>query len=293
MITIAPHLWYDTEAREAAELYVSTFEGSRIRSTIVLHGTPSGSVEIVTAELAGQEFTLLSAGPKFRFTPAISFLVSCRTSEEVDAIWSRLADGGKALMELASYPFSERYGWTEDRYGVSWQVMHAGERTITQKIIPTLLFVGEVCGKAEEAIHFYTSVLPGSSPGPVDRYGKGEEPDREGTVKHASFTLAGQQFGAMDSAHAHDFTFNDAVSLMVRCDSQQEIDEYWSRLSAVPEAEVCGWLKDRYGVSWQITPSMLDEILATGDARKLERVTEALLKMKKLDIATLERAVEG
>jgi predicted 3-demethylubiquinone-9 3-methyltransferase (glyoxalase superfamily) len=294
METITPHLWYDKEAREAAELYTSVFESSRIRNTTVLHNTPSGSVDIVNIELAGQEFTLLSAGPLFKFTPAISFLVSCRTNEEVDAIWSRLAEGGTVLMELAAYPFSERYGWTEDRFGVSWQVMNAGERTIAQKIIPTLLFVGDVAGKAEEAIRFYTSIFPDSSAGEIDRYGKGEEPEREGTVKHGSFTLAGQQFAAMDSAHAgHAFTFNEAVSLMVHCDSQEEIDHYWDRLTAVPEAEACGWLKDRFGVSWQIVPRRMEELMASKDGAKLARVTEAFLKMKKFDIAALEKAAEG
>jgi predicted 3-demethylubiquinone-9 3-methyltransferase (glyoxalase superfamily) len=290
---ITPHLWYDKEAREAAELYTSTFENSRIKNITVLSDTPSGTVDIVSIELAGQQFELLSAGPLFKFTPAVSFLVSCATNEEVDAIWAKLADGGQALMPLDSYPFSERYGWTQDRYGLSWQVMNAGSRPITQKIIPTLLFVGNVAGKAEEAMSFYTSVFPDSATGPIDRYGKGEEPDREGTVKHGAFTLFGQQFAAMDSAHKHDFTFNEAVSLMVHCDDQAEIDRYWDSLTAVPEAEQCGWLKDRYGLSWQIVPTAMDRMIASKDKEKLARVTEAFLKMKKFDIATLERAAEG
>jgi predicted 3-demethylubiquinone-9 3-methyltransferase (glyoxalase superfamily) len=143
-------------------------------------------------------------------------------------------------------------------------------------------------------MRFYVSTFPGSAAGEIDRYGKGEEPDREGSVKHGAFTLAGRHFAAMDSAHpGHAFTFNEAVSLMVHCDTQEEIDRYWERLSAVPEAEACGWLKDRYGVSWQIVPTMMDALLGSGDAAKIARVTEAFLKMKKFDIAALERAAEG
>jgi predicted 3-demethylubiquinone-9 3-methyltransferase (glyoxalase superfamily) len=292
MEKITPHLWFDKEAREAGEFYASVFEDSRVKSTTTLPNTPSGSVDIVTIELAAQEFTLISAGPLFKFTPAISFLVACETKEEVDTLWSKLSRGGSALMELGSYPFSERYGWTQDRYGLSWQVMYAGGHPIRQKITPTLMFTQERSGKAEEAIAFYTSVFRDSATGPILRYGAGEEPDQEGTVKHAAFTLEGQGFAAMDSAHAHDFGFNEAISLMVHCDSQKEIDYYWDQLSADPAAEQCGWLKDKYGLSWQITPTEMDEMLATNDQGKIARVTEAFLQMKKFDLAKLREAAD-
>lgn len=292
MEKITPHLWFDKEAKEAAELYTSAFENSRIKDVTVLHDTPSGSVDIVTIELAGQEFQLLNAGPLFKFTPAISFLVACSSKEEVDAMWAKLSDGGTVLMELGEYPFSERYGWTQDRYGLSWQIGFMGG-PIRQKITPMLLFTGDVCGKAEEAIRFYASVFDDAEVGDILRHGEGEEPDKAGTVKYAAFKLEGVEFAAMDSAHAHNFTFNEAVSLMVHCENQAEIDRYWEALSAVPEAEACGWLKDRYGVSWQIVPTAMDRMLRDEDEKKLARVTEAFLKMKKFDIATLEQAYEG
>ena len=294
METITPHLWFDKEAKEAGAFYTSLFENSRVKSTSTLHNTPSGSVDIVVIELAGQEFTLLSAGPLFKFTPAISFLVQCDTKEEVDRLWSELSRGGTALMELGSYPFSERYGWTQDRYGLSWQVMHAGGRPIEQKITPTLMFTEHVSGKAEEAITFYTSVFHDAKIAePVFRYGPGEEPDKEGTIRHAGFTLEGQQFAAMDSARTHGFGFNEAISLQVHCDTQQEIDYYWDKLSADPSAEQCGWLKDKFGLSWQVVPNEMEEMLATNDQAKIARVTEAFLKMKKFDLATLREAAEG
>lgn len=290
---ITPHLWFDTQAREAAELYTSIFPDSRITSSSVLHNTPSGSVEIVNADLAGLGFTLLSAGPFFKFTPAISFLVACETKDEVDALFAKLSDGGLVMMELGACPFSERYGWTADRYGLSWQVMHAGGRPIAQKITPTLMYTGDNAGRAEEAIRFYTSVFRDARVGDLFRYEEGEGSDRPGTVKWGGFTIEGVNFAAMDSAYPHGFTFNEAVSFIVPCETQQEIDEYWEKLSADPRAEQCGWLKDKYGVSWQIVPTAMNEMMASKDPKKVARVTEAFLKMKKFDIAALRQAYES
>lgn len=297
MQKITNHLWFDKEAKEAAELYTSTFENSKIKNITTIHNTPSGDADIVTIELAGQEFTLLSAGPLFKFNPSISFMVACSTKEEVDEIWAKLSKGGMALMGLDSYSFSEYYGWTQDKFGLSWQVMFTGEETITQKITPTLMFVGDVCGKAEEAMSFYTSVFHDATIGDVMRYEAGYEAgdvtEAVGTIKHAEFTLEGQNFAAMDSAQMHMFAFNEAISFMVHCDTQAEIDYYWDKLTAVPESEQCGWLKDKYGVSWQIVPTVMDEMMQEKDEQKMARVTESFLEMKKFDIAELERAAEG
>jgi predicted 3-demethylubiquinone-9 3-methyltransferase (glyoxalase superfamily) len=293
MQKITTHLWFDKEAKEAAAFYTSVFENSKMKDTTTLHNTPSGSVDMVTIELSGQEFTLLSAGPLFQFNPSVSFLVACQTKDEVDAVWEKLSVGGAALMELGEYPFSEKYGWTQDKYGLSWQVMFMGERQIKQKITPTLMFVGEVCGKAEEAINLYASLFNNAKVGDILRYDRGEEPDKEGTVKHAAFTLLGQEFAAMDSARSHNFTFNEAISLMVHCDTQAEIDYYWGKLTADPKAEQCGWLKDKYGLSWQIVPRVMDEMFKEKDEKKIARVTEAFLNMKKFDIDALKRAYEG
>lgn len=290
---ITPHLWFDNYAEEAARFYTSIFKDSKIKNMTTLHNTPSGTVEIFTVELLGQEFTLISAGPLFKFNPSVSFLITCSTKEEVDALWKRLSEGGAALMELAEYPFSEKYGWVQDKYGLSWQVMFIGDRKIKQRIIPTLMFVGKQCGKAEEGINFYASVFGAARVSDILRYSKGEEPDKEGTVKHAAFMLEGQEFAAMDSARGHNFAFNEAISFMVHCETQKEIDYYWGKLSADPKAEQCGWLKDKYGLSWQIVPNLMDEMLKDKDKKKIARVTEAFLQMKKLDIAKLKKAYES
>lgn len=291
MPRIAPHLWYDTQAVEAAELYAATFPGSQVTEVTTLHDTPSGDADVVSFELFGQPFMAISAGPLFTFNPSVSFLVRCETAEEVDAYWRTLSAGGEALMPLDAYPFSKRYGWTQDRYGLSWQVMLDDEPG-GQRIVPSVLYVGDVAGKAEEAIALYTSVFPNSSIDHVDRYGAGEEPEAPGTIRYAGFTLDGQSFAAMDSAREHAFAFNEAISFVVLCETQAEIDLYWS-LSAVPEAEQCGWLKDRYGLSWQVSPTALGEMLRDGAPDQVARVTEAFLAMKKFDVAALERAYAG
>lgn len=293
MQKITPHLWFDKEAVEAAEFYTRTFPGSKVTQVSKIKDTPSGDCDIVSLELLGQPFMAISAGPLFRFTPAISFLVRCETASQVDALWTKLSEGGSALMPLDSYPFSDRYGWTTDRYGLSWQVMLDTRGEIDQAIVPTLMFVDDVCGKAEEAVNHYTSVFPETEVHHVDRYGEDDEPDSPGTIRHLSFALNGQRFAAMDSAQVHDFGFNEAISFMIGCDTQDEIDDYWQKLSAVPDAEQCGWLKDGFGVSWQVTPAVLDDMLSRGTEEQVARVTQAFLQMKKFDLAELERAYAG
>lgn len=293
MQKIVPHLWFDKEAADAAKFYTSVFRDSKIIDTTQIHGTPSGTAEMVTIELTGQEFMLISAGPFFKFTPAISFLIACSTTEEVETLWEQLSKGGTELMPLDAYPFSERYVWVADRYGLSWQIMHMGNNKITQKIIPTLMFTGDVCGKAEEAINTYSTVFSNANIGYILRYSGGDGPDKEGTIQHAGFILEGQEFAAMDSAYEHNFTFNEAISFIVYCDTQEQIDHYWEKLSAVPASEQCGWLKDKFGLSWQIVPVIMKEMMREKDPEKLAQVTAAFLKMKKFDIAELKKAYEG
>ena len=298
---IIPHLWYDREAREAAQFYVSAFgNGSRITGVTTLPDTPSGDTEVVSFELAGHRFMAISAGPAFQLNPAISFILNFDPSyddnarENLDALWEKLSQGGTALVPLDQYPFSERYGWVQDRYSLSWQLILSDPGGEDRPfIVPSLMFVGDVCGKADEAVDFYISVFDNARRGNTVRYPEGMAPDEAGTIMFSDFMLEGQWFAAMDSAQDHAFNFNEAISLMVTCDTQEEIDTYWERLSAVEEAEQCGWLKDKYGVSWQIVPAALDEMLNNGSEEQVVRVIQAFLPMKKLEIAQLEAAFEG
>ncbi|MCU0962759.1 MAG: VOC family protein [Pirellulaceae bacterium] len=291
---IVPHIWFDKEAVQAAEFYVSVFPASQITNKTILRDTPSGDCDVVSFALAGYAFQAISAGPAFKVNPSISFAVNCATAGEVDALWAKLADGGQALMPLDAYPFNPRFGWVQDRFGVSWQLaVSEAETPGKPSITPSLLFVGANCGKAEEAIHFYTAVFQDSAAGHMLRYGPDQAPDQEGTVMHADFVLESQRFAIGDSAWPHEFAFNEAISFIVNCENQAEIDAYWGRLSAVPEAEQCGWLKDRYGLSWQIVPAAMEEMMLTGSPEQIARITQAFLPMKKLDLAIVKRAYEA
>ncbi len=301
MQKITPHLWFDKEAKEAAAFYVAAFGGdSKVKSIQTLKGTPSGDTDIVAFDLWGYSFMSISAGPYFKLNPSISFMLNFDPSQDseaeahLNALWAKLSDGGTALMPLDAYPFSKRYGWIQDKYGVSWQLIltdPVGEPR--PKIIPSLLFVSESCETAEEALNFYVSTFKDAKIGTIARYPAGMEPNKEGSIMFSDFMLEGQWFVAMDaSARQHNFAFNEGVSLIVYCDSQEEINYYWEKLSAVPESEQCGWLKDRYGLSWQIVPTAMDEMMEKGTKEQVARVTEAFLKMKKFDLAELQRAYD-
>ncbi len=299
MPTILPHLWYDKEAKEAAEFYTSIFPESKITHASVIHNTPSGDCDIVSFNVWGQPFMAISAGPYFKINPSISMMVNFDPSRDpearkhLDEIWNKLMDGGTALMPLDKYDFSEHYGWVQDKFGLSWQLILTnpkGEPRPT--IIPSLMFANESMGKAEEATDFYLSVFKDGKRGALVHYPT-EKASEKKMVMFTDFKLLDMWFAAMDAPGEHKFAFNEAISLLVSCDTQEEIDYYWSKLSAVPEAEQCGWLKDKFGVSWQITASMMEKIYAENDSKKIDRVTQAFLKMKKFDIAELEKATKG
>lgn len=291
---IAHCIWYNNQAEEAARFYTQTFKNARVKTvahynneTAQAAGLPAGSVMTVAFELEGAEFLALNGGPLFQANPSISFMVNCRTVEKVDQLWASFAEGGNVLMELGAYPFSERYGWVEDKYGVSWQISLSDAEQI---ITPCLMFAGDQRGKAEEAINFYMSVFQNSAVERVVHYEPGEE-GLAGSVKYAAFSLNGHHFCAMDSGIEVPFRFNPGVSFMVLCNTQQAIDHYWDQLSqgGAPEAQQCGWLSDRYGVAWQIIPAQL-EVWMSGNNEASGRVARALFNMKKLNIQELQDA---
>jgi len=293
MQLIVPHLWFDTQAVEAANWYVSLFEHSEITSVSQLHDTPSGDVDTVEFTLDGVDFSAISAGPIFELNSSISLMVTCRSAEEVDRLYASLGEDASILMPLGSYPFSKRYVWLADKFGLNWQLCYFETGEIAQKIRPVLLFGADVCGKAEEALTFYQSVFPDTDLGYVNHYLPGEAGDPRAKTNYAEITLLGNQFVAMDHGVGGDEQFNEAFSFMVLCADQAEIDYYWEKLSAVPESEQCGWLKDKFGLSWQIVPTIMGEMLSSATPEEAQRITEAFLQMKKLDIAALEQARLG
>lgn len=301
MKKIIPHLWFDKEAKESAEFYVSIFPNSKIDNHSVIKGTPSGDCDIMSYTLNGFSFMSISAGPYFKINPSVSFMVNFDPSKDPNSkesltnLWNKLTEGGKVMMELGEYPFSKWYGFCEDKYGVAWQLILTNpdgeERPF---IIPSLLFVGNSYGKAEEAVDYYLSVFnrnEGESKlGQRVKYEIDQGPNKAGTVMFSDFKIWDTWFSAMDGGGEHKFAFNEAISFLVTCDTQEEINYYWEKLSSVPEAEQCGWCKDKFGVSWQIIPRQMNEMMKKGTPEQNQKVTEAFLKMKKFDIAKLEEA---
>lgn len=279
-------LWFNDQAEEAAQFYASLFKRSKVGRTVryggsgaEVSGQKKGSVMTVELELEGHEIMALNGGPMFKFTPANSFFVWCETEAEIKRLWDQLAEGGTARMGLDRYPWAERYGWTADRFGVEWQIMLGKSE---QKIVPALLFVDALFGKGEEAIKFYTSVF---KPSKIDVMHK--EPST-GTVMHCRFSLGDQQLVLMEGAGKHGFGFSTAFSLMVPVDTQEEVDDYWTKLTAGGEPEPCGWLKDKFGMSWQIVPRQMGDMMA--DPERAEDVMAAVLKMKKPDLKQIQEA---
>jgi len=191
-------------------------------------------------------------------------------------------------MELDKYEWSKKYGWIEDKFGLSWQLILA-EDEVKQKIVPSLLFVDKVFGRAEEAIKFYTSIFKNSKLESVYKY-----PDNEKAVIYSDFILEGNLLAAMDGPGEHGFQFNEAISFVVSCENQNEVDYYWNKLTADGGAEsMCGWLKDKFGVSWQIIPTILLRYISDKDPQKSQAVMQAMLKMKKIDVSLVEKAYQG
>jgi predicted 3-demethylubiquinone-9 3-methyltransferase (glyoxalase superfamily) len=297
MQKITPCLWFDSHTEEAFTKYTSVFKNAKIES---IQRYPDGFDEGPMKDMAGKiltgiynldgnSFMALDGGPQFKFNASVSFFVNCETEEELDTIWATLVDGGTVQRPIKEYPFSKKFGCVYDRFGLLWQPNLAPR---SQKITPFLLFSGAADGKAEEAMTFYTTLFPDSKITYVRQYGA-DAGENAGGLEYGVFQIAGQEFMAMDGAHHHDFTFNEAISFHVECETQAEVDHLWNHLSAVPESEQCGWLKDKYGVSWQIIPKALGELISDPDPEKSRRVTEAMLQMKKIDVAELEKAYHG
>lgn len=273
---IYPCLWFDNNGNDAASFYCNVFGDGIITS----------ANNIVTGfTLHGEKFIAINGGPMFKPNPSISIFVLFENTDEVNDAWNKLSDGGTVLMPIDKYPWSERYGWIQDKFGISWQLYAGKMENVGQKFTPLLMFTGVQNGYAENAISFYTSVFPNSTINGIARYEAGEG-DVEGRVKHGQFILNNYVFMAMESSGPHAFEFNEAVSIVVECDTQDEIDYYWNILTANGGQEsMCGWLKDKYGVSWQIIPTILGSLMSDPD--KAPKAVQAFMKMKKFEIDKL------
>ena len=297
-----PCLWFDGQAEQAAAFYIETFGGRVIARTLYPQsfdngaGKPRGSVMGVEFEIAGRRFTAVNGGPMFTINPSISFFACANQPDAAKRLFDTLSSDGKALMPLDDYGHGyDPFGWAEDRFGVSWQVATVAEDRPRMQMAPCLMFTGAQAGTAVEAMAFYASLFPDSKVQRLERYGTNDD-EPAGSLKHGLFTIAGQTVVAMDSHFDHAFKFNEAVSLQVPCADQREVDVYWNALLAngVERIEqMCGWLQDRFGVVWQVTPARCVDWLSSADGAARDRVFEAMLPMRKLDAAALQRAFDG
>ncbi|QNL49227.1 VOC family protein [Olivibacter sp. SDN3] len=278
---IFPCLWFDGKAKEAATLYCSLFNNSSITTETEM---------VVNFKLNGQLFMGLNGGPQFKPTASISFFVTFENDHELERAWKGLADGGFVFMPLDKYDWSEKYGWVQDQFGISWQLSLGNIREIGQKLVPLLMFCGDYQGMAKDAIDHYVSIFDQSKVDMIATY-KPEQVTLDATIVHARFYLGNNLLMAMDSNVPQPFTFNEGISLVVDCKTQEEIDHYWSKLSEGGEESMCGWLKDKFGVSWQIVPTVLHELMS--DAQKAPKVMQAFMQMRKFDIEGLLRATKA
>ena len=278
---ITPAIWCDGTADEAAQFYADVF-----RDTSIAEQAPGIAA---TVSIHGFRLSLINGGNQYAPNPSISCILNFdpllfggeeQARDYLDELYERLSTGG-VLMELGEYPFSPRYAWVRDRFGMTWQLMLTDPDGDPRPfVIPSFMFGGTNHAHAEEATDAWIALFDNSRRGVLYRYEEGGPLDA-GTVMFTDFTLRGTWMAATDSGTFHDFTFTPGVSMIVSCRDQEEIDRYWAGLSAVPEAERCGWCVDRWGVSWQVVPHNIAELMADAATR------DKILHMGKIDLAKL------
>lgn len=269
-LTIYPALWFDNQALEAFEFYCSVFPNSMILEH---------NQTVVKASLSNQCFIGINGGPYFLPNPAISFTVICDSREEINALWQKLILGGASIIDLGHYSWNAYYGWVQDQFGYTWQLQLGNGSKTQQHILPNLLFCGMHQNQCSQALQYYQKIFPEFQRHQLLRYPSG---DLEGKIQNSIFSLNHLKFIAKDSPHRHIFDFNESVSFVIPCKTQQEIDYYWNYFTEHGSESWCGWCKDVFGISWQVIPNNLAQILATHP-----QAYSTLTRMKKIIIEDL------
>lgn len=276
---IYPCIWFNQNANEAADFYVKVLGDGKITHRNEM---------LVTFELSGQKFLGINGGNEFQPNASVSYMVILEDKDELEKIWNQLSEGGTELMALDKYDWSEKYGWIQDKFGVSWQLMFGKLSDVHgQKFIPTYMFTQQYNGKAEEAVQFYLNLFKNSKSDGVMRY---EEGDMKGLVMHTQLVLDDYVIMAMDGGATHNFRFSEGNSMFIECENQAEIDHFWNAFADGGNESQCGWIQDKYGIWWQVIPSKLVEWMT--DPQIAPKVKDAFYKMKKLDLKILEEAAE-
>lgn len=278
-------LWFNGHLAEAADFYLEIFEDSKKENETYFitdeHGK-IGDLLTITLELAGCEFLLLNGGDTFTPTPAISYVVNCENEEQLNRVWEQLNTGGETLMPLTDYPELGKFGWTNDRFGFSWQV-RLGESL--QTIVPCIMFANENYGMAQAAMDEWINAFEGKQNFVI----RGKD-DR---LRAAGFQLRGHDLIIMDSPEKHDFDFTMGNSFYFYLKDQADIDQVWEAITADGKEWPCGWMEDRYGVYWQTVNKELLQMTTDPDTKKAQRATQEMYKMKKIDLAQIQRAHDG
>lgn len=289
MRQIAIQLCFNDQAEEAVKFYTSVFNNSEITREI-RYPMPEGESMAYDFTIENQAFSAFNGGPDFTMNPSFSLMVSLDTADEVDALYNKLAEGGTDLMPLDTYPFSDRYAWVQDHFGLSWQLMLAPDVPAKHKVRVSLLFAGQYCGQAEQALHDYAEIFQMAEPGHINYYQEGEAQDDRAKVNYSELNVGDQQIVFMDHGFGSDEEFSEAISFLIVAGAQSEVDYYWEKLSAHEESEAIGWLKDSHGIAWQVVPQAYFQAMETATDEQKKRILDALFKMKKMDVARIENA---
>lgn len=279
---LTPTIRVKDNAKSQADFYCNVFTWASITST---------NPVITSLQIFWQPLAILVGGdnPDAKPNPSISFSLWIKDKDLTQLLWDKLSEWWSVLMEYADYDWSKGYGWCNDRYGVSRQVMYDDRAdTSLNQVVPSLMFIGDNNGKAHEAIKLYTDIFPNSSVWQLSPYGDnpmGEDPTH---LNHAEFVLDGQQMITMDSGMDHQYQLNDGVSLMIICKDQDEVDHYRDLLTADEGTPwQCGWLKDKYGVSRQVVPTQQLDLIADRDSPQAKHAMSQMMQMKKIIIKDL------
>ncbi|MFA5605619.1 MAG: VOC family protein [Leucobacter sp.] len=298
---IIPNIWCNRNAEEAGRFYAEALPNAEasVESRYPTEGLLdfqrefAGEPLTVALDISGYRIRLINAGDEFRPNPSLSFMLNfdpllfggdeAETRSRLGVTWRHLCEGGRELMPLGSYPFSARYGWLEDRFGVSWQLMLTDPAGDPRPfVVPALMFDGaaqnQAAAAAERYARIFAEVFGGAEVGLLHPYGQPTGAATAEALAFGEFRVGEQCFMVSDNGSGRDHGFSCGVSLEVRCADQAEIDRLWSALSAVPRAEQCGWLEDRFGVSWQVVPENIEALMARPGAYA------ALMGMRKIVI---------
>ncbi len=273
---VYPCIWFNSEAGSAAKYYCSIFRDSEMLRSNAM---------VSTFKLHGTKIMGLNGGPRYKPTGAVSYFIYCGGMDTFNHYFKELSAGGRVVLPAGKYGWSEHYAWVTDRYGVDWQ-LDVDDIRSPQKIVPTLLFVNEKRDAVRSAIGHYATIFstfrnllespyPNSSAAPPP-------------LLFAQFKINHFVMNAMSSKENHDFDFSPGNSFVIECNTQAEIDHYWDKLGEGGRFDQCGWLTDKFGISWQVVPAVLSELM--NNPEKGERVIRAFLQMQKFDIESLLNA---